>query len=129
VAVRLLTEGFSDRLLDPVPLFSAAIELVRSPKRIFGLPEDLTRALLRALAHSVGAPALPSMLNRPISSSRHLAFLKRPLDDLKQIARNNSRVTINDVVLAAACGGMRRFLIWHGEQPIRLKTMVPSSPA
>jgi diacylglycerol O-acyltransferase len=123
-AVKLLTHGFRDRLLDPLALFGTAIEIVRSPKRIFGLPEDLRRAL-RALAHSVGAPALPSMLNRPISSSRHLAFLQRPLDDLKQIAKNNSRVTINDVVLAAACGGMRRFLIRHGERPIRLKTMVP----
>ena len=89
-----------------------------------GLPEDLMRAL-RALGHSVGAPAPPSMLNGPISSSRHLALLKRPLDDLKQIASHDSAVTINDVVLAAACGGMRRFLIRHGERPIKLKAMVP----
>jgi diacylglycerol O-acyltransferase len=123
-AVKLLTQGFRDRLLDPLALFGTAIEIVRSPKRILSLPEDLRRAL-RALAHSVGAPALPSMLNRPISSSRHLAFLQRPLDDLKQIAMDNPRVTINDVVLAVACGGMRRFLIRHGERPIKLKTMVP----
>jgi diacylglycerol O-acyltransferase / wax synthase len=123
-AVRLLTQGFRDRILDPLALFGTATEIARSPKRIVGLPEDFRRAL-RALAHSVGAPALPSMLNRPISSSRHLAFRQRPLDDLKQIAANNSRVTINDVVLAAACGGMRRFLFRHGEQPSRLKAMVP----
>jgi diacylglycerol O-acyltransferase / wax synthase len=123
-AVRLLTQGFRDRMLDPISLFGPAIEIVRSPKRIFGLREDLGRAL-RALAHSVGAPALPSMLNRPISSSRHLACLQRPLDDLKQIASENSHVTINDVVLAAACGGMRRYLIRHRERPIKLKTMVP----
>lgn len=121
---RLLTQGFRDRLLDPLALLGTAIGIVRSPRRIAGLPEDLRRAL-RALAHSVGAPAPPSMLNRPISSSRHLAFQQRPLDDLKQIAASNSRVTINDVVLAAACGGMRRFLIRHGEEPIRLKAMVP----
>jgi WS/DGAT/MGAT family acyltransferase len=123
-AVRLLSEGFRDRVIDPFALFGTAIEIARSPKRILGLPEDLRRSL-RALAHSVGAPALPSMFNRPISSSRHLAFLRRPLDDLKQIATRNSHVTINDVVLAAACGGMRRFLTQHGERPIRLKTMVP----
>jgi diacylglycerol O-acyltransferase len=123
-AVRLLSEGFRDRVIDPLALFGAAIEVMRSPKRIFGVPKDFRR-VLRALAHSVGAPALPSMLNRPISPSRHLAFLQRPLDDLKQIAMRNSHVTINDVVLAAAGGGMRRFLIRHGEQPIPLKTMVP----
>ena len=82
---------------------------------------------LRALGHSVGAPAPPSMLNGPISSARHLALLQRSLDDLKQITSHDAHVTINDVVLAAACGGMRRFLISQGEQPIRLKAMVPVS--
>jgi WS/DGAT/MGAT family acyltransferase len=67
------------------------------------------------------------MLNGPISSSRHLALVKRPFDDLKLVASRNPHVTINDVVLAATCGGMRRFLIRHGERPIRLKTMVPVS--
>jgi len=123
-AVKLLTQGLRDRLLDPLGLFGTALEIVRSPARMFALPEDLRRAL-RALGHSVGAPAPPSMLNGPISSSRHLAFLQRPLDDLKRIASHDSRIKINDVVLAAACGGMRRFLISHGERPTRLKAMVP----
>jgi WS/DGAT/MGAT family acyltransferase len=122
--VKLLTQGFRDRLLDPLTLFGTAFEIVRSPRRVLGLPEGLRRPL-RALGHSVGSPAPPSMLNGPISSSRHLAFLKRPLDDLKQIASHDSAVTINDVILAAACGGMRRFLISNGERPIRLKAMVP----
>jgi diacylglycerol O-acyltransferase / wax synthase len=123
-AIKLLTQGLRDRLLDPLALFGTALEIVRSPTRVLALPEDLRRAL-RALGHSVGAPAPPSMLNGPISSSRHLAFLHRPLDDLKQIASRDSGVKINDVVLAAACGGMRRFQIWHGERPSRLKAMVP----
>ena len=45
-------------------LFGTAFEIVRSPARIVGLPEDLMRAL-RALGHSVGAPAPPSMLPPP----------------------------------------------------------------
>jgi diacylglycerol O-acyltransferase / wax synthase len=125
-AVKLLTQGLRDRLLDPLALFGTALEIVRSPARIVGLPEDLMR-MLRALGHSVGAPAPPSMLNGPISASRHLALLQRPLDDLKHIASHDAAVTINDVVLAAACGGMRRFLMSHGELPIRLKAMVPVS--
>ncbi len=123
-ALKLLTQGLRDRLFDPLALFGTAFEIVRSPTRIVGLPEDVTRAL-RALGHSVGAPAPPSMINGPISSARHLALLKRPINDLKQIASHDSAVTINDVVLAAACGGMRRFLISHGEPVIRLKAMVP----
>jgi diacylglycerol O-acyltransferase len=123
-AVKLLTHGLRDRLLDPLALFDTALEIVRSPTRMVALPQDLMRAV-RALGHSVGAPAPPSMLNGPISSSRHLAFLKRPLDDLKRLAGRDSPVTVNDVVLAAACGGMRRFLIGHGERPVKLKAMVP----
>jgi diacylglycerol O-acyltransferase / wax synthase len=123
-AVKLLAQGLRDRLLDPLALFGTAFEIVSSPRRIIGLPEDLMRTL-RALGHSVGAPAPPSMLNGPISAARHLALLQRPLDDLKQVASHDSATTVNDVVLAAACGGMRRFLISHDEQPVRLKAMVP----
>jgi len=65
-------------------------------------------AALRALGHSVGAPAPPSMLNGPISSSRHLAFLQRPLDDLKQIASRDSGVKINDVVIDGFDDGIER---------------------
>jgi diacylglycerol O-acyltransferase / wax synthase len=36
-------------------------------------------------------------------------------------------VTVNDVVLAAASGAVRRFLQQRGERPVRLKTMVPVS--
>jgi WS/DGAT/MGAT family acyltransferase len=64
------------------------------------------------------------MLNRPISPFRHLARANRPLDDLRQI-KNRFRTTVNDVVLAATSGGVRRFLQQHGERPKRLKTMVP----
>jgi diacylglycerol O-acyltransferase / wax synthase len=123
-ALQLLTHGLRDRALDPLALFGTAFGILRSRRRIVGLPEDLMRAL-RALGHSVGAPAPASMLNGPISPSRHLALLKRPLDDLRRIADRDSPTTINDVVLAAACGGIRRFLIRHGEPPIGLKAMVP----
>jgi WS/DGAT/MGAT family acyltransferase len=123
-SLKLLTHGLRDRALDPLALFGTAFEIARSPRRMVNLPEDLMRAL-RALGHSVGAPAPPSMLNGPISSSRHLALLQRPLDDLRQIASRDSPITINDVVLAAACGGMRRFLMSHDQPPIRLKAMVP----
>jgi hypothetical protein len=33
--------------------------------------------------------------------------------------------TVNDVLLAAVAGALRRFLLEHGEEPRRLKAMVP----
>jgi diacylglycerol O-acyltransferase len=46
------------------------------------------------------------------------------MDELRAIKRDLG-CTLNDVVLAASCGGVRRHLERHGEQPARLKAMVP----
>jgi WS/DGAT/MGAT family acyltransferase len=46
------------------------------------------------------------------------------MDDLVRI-KEAFGVTLNDVILAASAGGVRAFLREHGEDPIRLKTMIP----
>ena len=46
------------------------------------------------------------------------------MDDLTRIKRTFG-VKLNDVVLAASAGGVRAFLKKRGENPIRLKSMVP----
>jgi diacylglycerol O-acyltransferase / wax synthase len=122
---RLLATGLRDRLVEQAGLLGAPARIARSPRQIVGFVEDAQRAT-RALAHSLTPPAPPSMLNRPISPLRHLAVAKRPLDDLKHV-KGRFHTTINDVVLAATSGGVRRFLQRHGERPRRLKTMVPVS--
>jgi diacylglycerol O-acyltransferase len=119
----MLASGLRDRVLEELDLVRLPARLVRSPRRVLGLAEDGQRAV-RALAHSFSTPAPSSMLNRPISPLRHLARVGRPLDDLKQVKRR-FRTTINDVVLAAASGGVRSFFERRGEEPARLKTMVP----
>jgi WS/DGAT/MGAT family acyltransferase len=65
-------------------------------------------------------------LNEPISSRRHLAHAHRPLADLKRI-KGQFDATVNDVVLAVASGGVRRFFELRGETPVKLKAMVPVS--
>ena len=70
-------------------------------------------------------PASPlDVLNGPISPYRMLATLARPMDELRTIKRGFG-CSVNDVVLAAACGGVRRHLERHDERPARLKAMVP----
>ena len=68
------------------------------------------------------APA--SALNEPGSPDRHLATVRRPLDELRAI-KNAHGVTVNDVVLAAAAGALRRHALRREERPRDLKAMVP----
>jgi hypothetical protein len=51
-------------------------------------------------------------------------MVRRPLADLRRITEGHG-ATINDVVLAACAGGVRRYLRRRGERPIQLKAMVP----
>jgi diacylglycerol O-acyltransferase / wax synthase len=119
----LVAHGLRDRVTDGLDLVRLPARLARSPKRVLGLAGDGQRAAL-ALGHSFSSPAPRSILNKPSSPLRHLALSKRPLDDLKHVKRR-FRTTINDVVLAASSGAVRRYLQGHGEKPLRLKTMVP----
>jgi hypothetical protein len=80
----------------------------------------------RALSHSIVPLAPQRVLNRPGSPVRHLAMLSRPPDDLRQI-KTHHHTTINDVLLAAAAGGLSGFLAERGDAPVNLKTMVPVS--
>ena len=52
--------------------------------------------------------------------------MRRPLADLKRI-KNQFGTTVNDVVLAVASGGLRRFRERRGQVPVKLKAMVPVS--
>jgi len=123
--LKVLAGAVRDRLSEELGLLKLPARVARSPKQLLWLAEDAQRAA-RALGHSFNRPAPPTILNRPISPLRHLAVARRPLDDLKRIKRR-FRTTVNDVVLAASSGGVRRFLQERGERPCRLKTMVPVS--
>jgi WS/DGAT/MGAT family acyltransferase len=66
-------------------------------------------------------------LNRPITPHRRYALGTASLDDVKAV-RTAFGVTVNDVVMAACAGGLRRWLQAHGELPGQpLLAMVPIS--
>jgi diacylglycerol O-acyltransferase len=121
----LLARSLADRALEQLELMRWPARLLASPGRLGELITDAERAV-SALAHAFVSAAPRSPLNEPISSLRHLAMLARPLSELQEIKRRH-RTTINDVVLAACAGGVRRFLESRGEQPVALKAMVPVS--
>jgi diacylglycerol O-acyltransferase len=119
-AATRLVEGVVDRARDQVSLFGTAARLAASPGRLATGAQRAGRALLSSLA-----PANPiGALNEPISPYRTLSTLGRPLDELRAIKRAHG-CTVNDVVLAVSCGGVRRYLERRGEEPGRLKAMVP----
>jgi diacylglycerol O-acyltransferase len=117
---RRLVDGLLDTAWDQVTLAGSAAGLLGSPRRLAAG----ARRAAGALAHSL-VPASPlGVLNGPISPYRALATLARPMDELRAIKLGYG-CTINDVVLAASSGGVRRHLERHGERPERLKAMVP----
>jgi diacylglycerol O-acyltransferase / wax synthase len=67
-------------------------------------------------------------LNGPIGGTRRLAAVGVPLDDLKQIKRELGG-TVNDIVLAATAGGLRRLFEHRGEgsDVESVRAMVPVS--
>ena len=79
---------------------------------------------IRAAAHSIR-----SDIRQRLQRSDLIAPAPRPrepLDDLRRI-KHRFDASVNDVVLAAASGGVRRFLQTRGETPVPLKAMVPVS--
>ncbi len=71
--------------------------------------------------------APPTPFNRTITPQRRFAFGSVPLDDVKRI-KNARGTTVNDVVMAACAGALRRYLLSHDALPDRpLQAMVPIS--
>jgi diacylglycerol O-acyltransferase len=123
--VPLLARAVVDRVGETLEVARAGLGLARSPARLLATPGELTR-VGRALMHTALPFAPASALNRASSPSRHLAILRRPLDDLRRI-KNRHHTTVNDVLLAAAAGGLRGFFADRGETAVDLKSMVPVS--
>jgi diacylglycerol O-acyltransferase len=123
--VPLLARALVDRVGQQLDVARAGLGLARSPTRLLATPGGLRR-MGRALMHTILPFAPASPLNRPSSSSRHLAILRRPLDDLRRI-KNRHHTTVNDVLLAAVAGGLRDFFAERGQAAVDLKSMVPVS--
>jgi diacylglycerol O-acyltransferase / wax synthase len=117
----LATEGVAARARQRSGLASLPWQIARRPAASVGAGVRVMRAARTSLSR-----ARPTPLNAPISSRRHLGRARRALDELRAVKRAHGG-TINDVLLAAAAGGLRRFLIGRGEEPVPLKTMVPVS--
>jgi diacylglycerol O-acyltransferase len=122
----LLLTGLLDFVRDQLEIATLPARIVNSPRRAVGGLVGRVPRVARALVSSARPATLAGRLNQPISPARRLALLGRGMDDLLRI-KDGFGVKLNDVLLAASAGGMRRFARDHGEDPIPLKTMVPVS--
>jgi diacylglycerol O-acyltransferase len=117
---RRLVDGVVDRVTGELDLVTLPARLATSPGRAAGLG----RRAAQALASSFAPTAPARVLNQPLSPYRRLGRTWRPLDDLRQIKRAFG-TTINDVVLAISAGALAGYLGERGQEPRRLKSMVP----
>ena len=107
-------------------------DLLQLPLRVASSPGPAVRqtavGVLRAFraVDQLLRPAPTSLLNGELSPLRTLARAQRPLAELQTIKRAYG-TTLNDVILAAVAGGLRRYLLRRGEEPVTLKVMVPVS--
>jgi diacylglycerol O-acyltransferase / wax synthase len=70
----------------------------------------------------------PSPLARPAGPRRTVAFSSFALDEVKALGHQAAgRATVNDVVLAAVAGGLRRWLLHTGAEARELRVKVPVS--
>ncbi len=119
---RLLAEAMADRAGRARRLALWPLGQVRHPRRLAITAVRGVCALGDALRPATADPEL----NQPISPRRHLAGVHRPLGDLGRVKRRFD-ATVNDVVLAACAGALRRFFEHHGRMAPSLKAMVPVS--
>ncbi len=80
------------------------------------------------LRRELGRTARPSSLDRAVGPHREVAFVEARLDRIKAIAHGaRERATVNDVVLAAVAGGLRRWLGEAGAEQAAMRVKVPVS--
>jgi WS/DGAT/MGAT family acyltransferase len=84
-----------------------------------------SRAMAEVILRDEVIPAPKTGLNVPIGIDRDYDVVRVPLADLKAIKAELGG-TVNDVVLAAATGGLRRLMLSRGEEPAHgMRAMVP----
>ena len=126
-ADQLLVDAIKERLTSPAEAIRILQSSVLDPAKV---PNKLVEGA-RALGAFVGGSldfAPPSSLNVQIGPHRRFETILVELAELKRI-KNSLGGTVNDVVLSAVSGGLRRLLKARGErtEDLELRAMVPVS--
>jgi len=120
---RLALCAVADTALEQFRATRKMVELGRSPARSIRVADTLRRAAL-SLAEDTLRRAPEPYLNPEIGPGRTLVTRRFELDRLLRL-KDRRQVKLNDIVLAASAGALRRFARERGEEPIDLRAMVP----
>jgi diacylglycerol O-acyltransferase len=106
----LLVNSLRERVGRPVRMVSAARAVAERPRRLAAALRDTAEGLVQ-MVPVMRAPR--GVLNGKTGPSRVYSFSRFPLSDFRAI-KGKFGGTINDVVLAAVSGGLRRFMMARG---------------
>jgi diacylglycerol O-acyltransferase / wax synthase len=101
------------------------IDAAVHPRRVTSLHAQ-SRAMAEMLARNELTPPPSTSLNRRIGATRRVAALEVPTESLSRV-EGELGGTVNDVVLAAVAGGLRRLFESRGEDVDHVRAMVPLS--
>jgi len=126
-ALRLTALGAADRLRSLSHEARSTISILTSPRRLMGAAIEATR-MPAALVRELRPGGSESTLDRHPGAHRVVATAAVPLADLKRIEHAlREPVTVNDLVLTAVAGGLRRWLEHAGESLEGVRAKVPAS--
>ncbi len=115
-------DAVSDLASSGARAVAAGAHAALHPREAFDRSRALAELILRD--EIVAAPACS--INAPIGATRRYTVVRTDLDELKRTGRALGG-SVNDVLLAACAGGLRRMLLSRGEEPPSpgLRAMVP----
>ncbi len=124
-ATQLLRDTWVERSTQPTEMVRSVRGLARTPQRAAARTAKVAGAL-RTLVD--GSPLAPrTSFNVPVGRRRRFTGVPVPLADVKAIRAEHGG-TVNDVVLAAVSGALRRRLIGRGDDvPTALRALCPVS--
>jgi diacylglycerol O-acyltransferase / wax synthase len=106
----LLVESLRVRVARPARMVSAARAVAERPRRLAAALRDTAEGLAQ-MVPAMRAPR--GVLNGKTGPSRVYTFSRFPLADFRTV-KGRFGGTVNDVVLAAVAGGLRRFMMARG---------------
>jgi diacylglycerol O-acyltransferase len=126
-AAQLAARGLVSLATTPLALAARALSAATRPQETLDVAREAVEGIAEvAWAGLNPAPATP--LNVPIGPHRRLAFVRGELADFK-LVKDTFGGTVNDVVLTAVAGGLRRWLQSRGVrvEGLELRGLVPVS--
>jgi WS/DGAT/MGAT family acyltransferase len=124
-ALRIAADAVADGAVEQFRTLRRAAAAGLSPRRTLRVADTMRRAAL-SMAEDAVQRAPESYLNVPIGPRRRLATHTCSLERLLHL-KHAAGVTLNDVVLAASAGALRRLAVEQRQDPHDLRVMVPVS--